>query len=157
MDIKDALKRIKARRIDTLHQVDTYYHCSQGRLKVREINREQYELIFYQRPDISRSRISRYDVLPIQKRQLRLIKDLLQDAFGRRVVVKKIREFWLYKHTRVLLDEVLGLGKFLELETVCKGINVDKAKIEQRTVVDLLKLNNLRKLGKSYADMLIKI
>lgn len=154
--VRATLKKMSAKRVGTLRQVDTYYRCASGRLKIREINGKHYELIFYQRPDMARSRISRYHVLPVQKYQLRLMKALLRDALGQYVVVKKAREFWLYKHTRILLDTVVGLGKFLELETVCKALPMAQAKIEHRNVMSFLSLGSYKKLEKSYADMPVK-
>ena len=40
------LKNNKAKKIGILNQVDTYFNCPNGRLKLREINSKNYELIF---------------------------------------------------------------------------------------------------------------
>jgi len=45
--IVPVLRKIKSRYLGALHQVDIYYHCRHGRMKIREINNKQFELIYY--------------------------------------------------------------------------------------------------------------
>ena len=44
-------KSLGARDEGSLHQIDTYFNVSRGRLKLREINGDEFQLIYYQRPD----------------------------------------------------------------------------------------------------------
>ncbi|MEM8681098.1 MAG: adenylate cyclase, partial [Planctomycetota bacterium] len=47
-----------------LRQVDTYFHCTHGRLKLREFEEGAAELIRYQRSDEAGPRCSQYQLLP---------------------------------------------------------------------------------------------
>jgi predicted adenylyl cyclase CyaB len=49
-------------------------------------------------------------------RQSRGILRVLTDAFGVLAVVKKKRELYTYKDARIHIDEVEGLGAFIEFE-----------------------------------------
>ena len=46
---------VATRRLGTQHQIDTYFHCGQGRLKLRQIDRLRAELVWYARPDRARA------------------------------------------------------------------------------------------------------
>jgi len=150
------LNKIKAKGAGKLIQKDFYYICPNGRLKIREIKNKQFELIFYRRQDKKNSKLSDYQVLPLNKSQKQILKYILARACGELIAVKKIRNLWIYKHTRIHLDQVDKLGKFLELETVVKNINLKKAKIEHNEVIMKLNLSKYKKIDKSYSDLLIK-
>ena len=62
---------------------------------------------------------------------------------------------WIYKNTRIHLDDVNKLGKFLELETVIDGINLINAKKEHEKVIKLLNIAQCKKIKKSYSDLLL--
>jgi adenylate cyclase, class 2 len=150
------LERIGAQYIETLVQIDTYYHCKKGRLKIREINGNIAELIAYQRPDIASSKISSYTIQQIPISELEAEKKKLHKRFGTLVVVSKKRKLWKYKNTRIHLDTVVGLGKFLELETVATTINDRQMKTEHKEVIDALHLQDYLTCDLSYSDMLLR-
>jgi adenylate cyclase, class 2 len=110
--------RLKAHVKGMLHQRDIYYKVSRGRLKLRIINNHSTELIFYNRPNKKGSRYSDYFVLPVSNRKL--TNELCTTAFGQKVVVEKKRRLFLYKNSRIHLDEVRGLGTFIEFEVLVK-------------------------------------
>ena len=114
------LKKLRAKHNGKLHQVDTYYNHKNSRLKTRSINNKKFEIISYQRPNKNGAKISNYQVLNIKPTKFKKVKSDLDNKFGEKVVVKKQRTLWIYKNTRIHLDKVYGLGKFLELETVVK-------------------------------------
>jgi len=97
-------------------QVDTYFRVSQGRLKLREINEESATLIFYVRADRAAARICTYQLVPVPDPVA--LKTALTAALGVRGVVRKRREIYFWHNVRIHLDEVAGLGSFLELEAV---------------------------------------
>jgi predicted adenylyl cyclase CyaB len=156
-DVNILLNKYKAIKSAKLKQVDTYYNCKNGRLKLREINKQEFELIFYSRPNTQKSKVSSYSILKLYKDQIASAKSILTMSYGEKVVVKKERVLWLYKNTRVHLDKVDRLGCFLELETVVNKISMNEAKQEQLEVIKKLELNKYKKLDKSYSDMLIKL
>ena len=148
---EEIAKRIGARRSGVLEQVDTYFSVPAGRLKLREINRKQYELISYTRPDGKRNRYSDYRI--IQVRDLRNTKALLKALFGVRCVVRKRRTLYLYQNARIHLDVVRGLGVFLELEVV-----VRKGTVQAKRLMALLRkefgISSGSLIAGSYSDML---
>jgi predicted adenylyl cyclase CyaB len=137
-------------------QTDTYYYCRKGRLKVRETEGSDIELISYQRQDTENSKISDYQLMAIQPRQLVRLKMLLAISLGETIVVKKVRQVWLYKHTKIHLDQVKSLGKFIELETAMDVIGLKEARTEHSYVIGALKLARLRKVRFSYSDLMIQ-
>jgi len=97
-------------------QTDTYFHSAHGRLKLREIAGAAAQLIWYDRPDETQPKPSRYYLAPVDRPED--VKQLFAAVCGIRVVVKKRREIFLIRNVRVHLDEVEGLGRFLEFESV---------------------------------------
>jgi predicted adenylyl cyclase CyaB len=106
-------------------QVDTYFHCRAGRLKLREVVGRVAELIWYARPDTQTPKASDYTLVPVPAPDA--LKAALTAALGVRGVVQKRREIFLHKNVRIHLDEVAGLGTFLEFEAVL-GPEVDDAR-----------------------------
>ena len=102
-----------------LHQTDTFFRCTTGRLKVRELNGASAELIYYQRSDEAGPRESVFFVLPVSEPET--TKQILNASNGSLGVVKKRRLLYLIGQTRVHLDQVEGLGHFVELEVVLQG------------------------------------
>lgn len=153
-EIVDALRNMKADYEGELKQVDTYYNFKEGRLKTREINNRNFELIFYKRPNVKKSEISRYFMVSVKKFLLPSIKIILRVLFGKKNVVEKDRDLWVYRNTRIHLDSVKNLGKFLELETVIKG-TIEEAKREHAWIKETLNLYRYEECDGSYSDMLL--
>jgi adenylate cyclase len=97
-------------------QEDTFFNCQGGRLKVRVFSVDRGELIFYERPDRSGPKESCYRIVPVADPGL--LRQVLGAALGVVGVVRKERTLYLVGQTRVHLDRVEGLGKFVELEVV---------------------------------------
>lgn len=96
------------------HQIDTYFPCPRGRLKLREIDGQRAELIWYARPDEQGPKASDYLVVPVADAPA--LKSALAAALGVSGVVDKRREIYLWHNVRIHLDEVAGLGTFIEFE-----------------------------------------
>lgn len=150
------LKGLSAEYKGVLKQTDTYYKCKNGRLKIREINNKFYELIFYQRPNTLGQKISNYEVIKINDKQLSDFKNILKTSLGEKIKVEKKRSLWIYKNTRIHLDKVKKLGTFLELETMVND-NINKSRDEYRQISGILELKKYKKYKKSYSDILISI
>jgi homotetrameric cytidine deaminase len=97
-----------------LSQRDTYFPARHGRLKLREIAGEAAELIAYSRADADGAARSDYVRVPADPE----LAAALDTALGTRVVVAKQRRLLLFENVRIHLDEVEGLGAFLEFEAV---------------------------------------
>ncbi len=117
--------RLATQRAGEQIQVDTYFHCAHGRLKLREIDAQRAELIAYVRADEPDAKASAYHLLDVP--DAAALKAALASALGIRCVVRKRREIFLYHNVRIHLDQVDGLGEFLEFEAVL-GPDVDAAK-----------------------------
>ncbi len=100
-----------------LAQSDTYYASRRGRLKLRvEEGALGGELIAYGRPDAREASESRYVLAPVAAPDE--LAQALDAALGTVVVVSKRRRLFLWEGVRIHLDEVDGLGSFIEFEAV---------------------------------------
>ena len=153
-EILAALKRNGAKNNGILKQVDTYFNTKKGRLKTREIDGSKLELIYYQRPDTSVSKISNYDVVTLPILEGKKLLNALTNTSGIKVIVKKERNLWIHKNTRIHIDKVENLGNFLELETVINEANQKIAKQEHDELINLLNITNCKKYKESYSDLL---
>jgi len=143
---------IGASREGTLHQVDTYFNVDRGRLKLREINDSEFQLIFYERPDEEGPKTSTYQIVPVP--DPKLLKTVLGQAIGVWKVVEKRRVLFLYEEVRIHLDHVSGLGDFLEFEGVVQSEaskDATRAKVDQLVIQFGLTSDDL--LSGSYSDM----
>lgn len=101
----------------TLVQRDTYFAVARGRLKLREdVERHTAELIFYLRANEAGLRSSSYWRAPTADAEA--LRSLLEAAHGIAGTVHKRRRLFLHRNVRIHLDEVEGLGSFVELESV---------------------------------------
>lgn len=150
------LKQIKATDKWILIQEDTYFISKNWRLKLREINNSQSELIYYERPNTNESKISDYNIINLDENQSKQLKNILSKTNEIKVVVKKNRNLWIYKNTRIHIDQVDNLGNFLELETVIQNIDLIEGEQEHFEVIRLLEISNNKKFEKSYSDLLLE-
>lgn len=144
---------VATERLAAQHQLDTYFHCRRGRLKLREIDGLSAQLISYARPDQPGPKPSEYLLVPISNPES--LKAALSAALGVRVVVEKRREILLDHNVRIHLDEVVGLGRFIEFEAVLEG-HVDDAAGQAQVdrLIELFGIESSDLLSGSYAEML---
>jgi adenylate cyclase class 2 len=154
--LREKLVSLSVDKKSTLHHIDTYFHSKRGRLKLREIDSKEFELIYYERPDMSESKVSTYEIISFGEVQAKKIKSVLGAANGLLVTVEKERELWIYKSTRIHLDDVTDLGEYAELETVVEDISMQEAQAEHSEVINVLNLNQYEKCNVSYSDLLLK-
>ena len=141
------------RRVGTLKQVDTYFHVPHGRLKLREIEGQSAELIWYERPDSVEFRGSDYHVVPISHASL--TKMALAQALGIRGQVRKHRELMMWHNVRIHLDEVEGLGSFIEFEAVISAdADEEVSATRLATLKDALRIADEDRVAVGYLDLL---
>ncbi|GAB4429732.1 MAG: class IV adenylate cyclase [Anaerolineales bacterium] len=126
-------------------QEDTFFNSPKGRLKLRLLVPEQGELIYYERPDMDGPKRSDYHRAACKNPEN--LKTTLTLALGVRGVVKKTRYLYLVGQTRIHLDEVEGLGHFMELEVVMRAGQPDA---EGQAIAEKL----MAKLGIQKEDLL---
>ncbi len=137
-----------------LQQLDTYFRVPKGRLKLREQDGAA-ELIHYERSDEAIARESQYRIVPIDDPQG--LKDALGAALGILVAVEKARRLLIWRNVRIHLDEVPGLGSFIELEAVAEP-DSDLTR-EYENVAELreaLGITDERILAAGYSDELLR-
>jgi adenylate cyclase class 2 len=169
-----AAARQRARHLATeclgiQQQIDTYFQCPEGRLKLRErayldpadansplatalAATSRNELVWYDRPDDKQAKQSDYRLIEVSAHRARQLKR----EMGIRVIVIKRREVFLHRNVRIHLDEVYGLGEFIEFEAVL-GWGIDDA-VGHDQVAYLARhfeLAPVDLVSGSYADLLL--
>lgn len=138
---------------EMLTQRDTFFRCSSGRLKLRELGSGACELIAYARVDVAGIKQSDYEVTPIADPES--TKRVLRTALGETVVVEKTRLLFLIGQTRIHLDRVTGLGDFLELEVIlAPGQTAAEGEAIASDLMQQLEIPGTALLAVAYADML---
>jgi adenylate cyclase class 2 len=99
-------------------QVDTYFCAERGRLKLREIDHEKAELIYYVRSEKNIRRWSEYEVFPVLVGDAGKLKAMLSRSIGVAAVVSKRRRLYMFENARIHIDTVDHLGDFLEFEVM---------------------------------------
>lgn len=135
------------------YQVDTYFACPNGRLKLREIDDREARLVFYRRASSTAAKSSDYLLLPVA--DFRGLKEILAAAVGVIAVVRKRREIYFYENVRIHLDEVDGLGRFVEFEAVLgDGVGEEIGRRQVDFLREKFLLDDDALLSGSYGEML---
>lgn len=108
--------RLGAEPRGVLAQRDTYFTVSNGRLKLREEVGGRPHLIAYQRPDRIDGRESAYRLVEVHEAQQLL--EALSSTIGVKAVIVKRRQLFVWEGVRIHLDDVEGLGRFVEFEAI---------------------------------------
>ena len=136
-------------------QIDTYFHATNGRLKLRESEDMPTELIGYTRSDESQVRPSHYEIYGTENGAI--LKQILSDTLGVAVQVRKIRTLYLLDYIRIHLDDVELLGTFLEFEAVISNTAlITEAKQRVNRLKDDFHINQEDIYPYSYADLQLK-
>ncbi len=135
-------------------QRDTYFFVPQGRLKLREGTIENH-LIFYRRPDACGPR--RSEVFLYEPAQSGALHALLCEALGVRVVVDKQREIYFVDNVKFHIDEVEGLGGFVEIEAIDREgtIGLEQLHEQCRSWMTRLAIDPADLIEQSYSEMLL--
>jgi len=134
-------------------QEDVFFPCESGRLKLRAFSDDRGELIFYRRLDTEGPTQSDFFKAPTADPAA--MATAMKAALGEVGTVRKRRTLYLVGQTRIHLDEVDGLGDWIELEVVLEpgqssddgariardlmaALGIEEADLEARAYVDLL-------------------
>lgn len=153
---RDVLRDAGATHERTLDQTDTYFTAAHGWLKLRETcvhgsDRVTADLIAYRRSGERDVGECTFSVLPVDDADS--WRAALSDVLGVVVDVHKTREVWCWETTEVHLDDVTGLGLFVELETGADGD--EHAADAHRQRATALGVDHGSAVGGSYSDLLL--
>lgn len=109
--------------MEVIPQEDIFFNTSQGRLKLRVLPGEKGQLIYYTRPNQEGPKRSDYHIA--HTADPASLKRVLELAYGIRGIVRKTRYLYLVGQTRIHVDDVDGLGQFMELEVVMQEGQTD--------------------------------
>jgi len=137
----------------TMEQVDTYFSIKDGKLKLREILGERAELIYYNRQG---DRKWRSDYVIAGTMDPENLKIILGSILRVLVVVKKRRLLYLVDNARIHIDEVEGLGSFIEFEVIIREGEDQAAELLKR-LRDHFMVSEENVLKVSYSDLLMKV
>ena len=140
----------------TDEQTDTYFNVTTGRLKLREGNIEN-NLIFYSRSNQAGPKSSHFNLVKIEDAMG--LKEVLEKACGIKMIVRKKREIYYINNVKFHIDEVPGLGSFIEIEA--GNILVDKPESELLEQCNFyLKEFGIKEdelIAESYSDLMMKV
>ncbi|MBK5272950.1 MAG: class IV adenylate cyclase [Bacteroidia bacterium] len=134
-------------------QTDTYFKVANGRLKLREGTIEN-NLIYYEREDQAGPKSSHFNLVKIE--DAKGLKAVLAKSIGTKIIVKKKREIYYIRNVKFHIDEVAGLGSFVEIEA--GNILVDMSQEQLKAQCDFylheFKIKDEDLVEVSYSDLL---
>jgi adenylate cyclase, class 2 len=143
---------LKPHFIEVLHQTDTYYKTTNGRLKLREETGKEAYAIRYDRTNEASERTCVYDCYPIPNADL--FKQVFGGALVQEIQVRKDRSLYLYKNARIHIDSVYGLDTlFIEIEVVFRTHESASALMEE--LLKVLDIKPEDKLSLGYRELLL--
>jgi predicted adenylyl cyclase CyaB len=153
--LQQATAQLSVTPCQIISQEDTFFNCPNGRLKLRELSAHCAQLIYYQRQDITGPKHSEYQIFETDNPAG--LKLILAEAFGIRGVVTKIRYLYFIGQTRIHLDDVMGLGKFMELEVVLQPGQTDaEGQAIAEDLMDQLGIKDSDLIDSAYMDLIEK-
>ena len=139
----------------TDNQKDTYFNVVNGRLKLRQGNIEN-NLIFYQRNNQKGPKQSDFQLLPVADPAG--LHNILLEALGVKVTVEKKRKIYFLDNIKIHLDEVPGLGRFVEIEAsnlYNPALSVNELKEQCATLMQHFNVREDDLIENSYSDLLL--
>ena len=140
----------------TDEQTDTYFNVNEGRLKLREGNIEN-NLICYNRNNQPGPKSSHFQLIKIE--DAKGLKEVLERSCGIKMIVRKRREIYYIDNVKFHIDEVPGLGSFIEIEAGNISANKTEAQLLDQCNFYLKEFETKEEdlVAESYSDMLMKV
>jgi predicted adenylyl cyclase CyaB len=152
-EVRRRAEQLSQRPVEIISQEDTFFNTPQGRLKLRVLAQDRGQLIYYTRPDQEGPKRSDYHIFLTSAPEH--LKRVLELAYGIRGIVKKTRHLYLVDQTRVHLDDVDGLGQFIELEVVLQeGQSDGEGQATAEGLMSALGIERSDLLEGAYMDLL---
>jgi predicted adenylyl cyclase CyaB len=153
--IRERVEKLSDTAAQLILQQDTFFHVPHGRLKLRVLSADSGELIYYEREDASQPKLSSY-ILSSTSDPAGL-RAVLAASLGILGTVTKQRWLYMVGNTRIHLDDVDGLGTFLELEVVLQeGQNPEEGTSIAQDLMCQLEIDTGSLVEKAYVDLLME-
>lgn len=148
---RNILEELGANKKGVDLQVDTYFNVPSGRLKLREGNVEN-SLIYYNR--VETDGLKESDIELERFKEKTNLKNILKKSLGIKIEVSKKREIYFLKNVKIHLDEVEGLGFFVEIEAIDtdEKFSVDELHLQCNKLIKKFNLNEDKFIPFSYSD-----
>ncbi|XP_032676773.1 uncharacterized protein LOC116846697 [Odontomachus brunneus] len=141
-----------------IKQHDTFFNAIEGRLKIRKFDDNAAEYIFYKRPNVLGPKLCNYNKIALNSDVSELLMNILSESMGVVGVVKKIRRLFIVGQTRIHVDQVDGLGNFIELEVVLQeDQDIETGQKIANDLMQALSITNDDLVAEAYIDLLKKV
>lgn len=145
-------ERLSGNPPEIVHQRDIFYDTKAGRLKLRFLSPHRGELILYHRPDETGPKRSDYTIHHTGDPSV--LHSILESSMGAIGTIAKRRLVYHAGQTRIHLDEVEGLGRFIELEVVLReGRDEKEGAGIARDFMKRLEIRDEDLIDKAYIDL----
>ena len=137
-------------------QRDTYFPAAEGRLKLREGGIEN-SLIHYVRADQEGPKDSWVTLHEVDPEKALGLRQLLATALGITAEVEKRRHILWIDNVKFHVDEVVGLGSFVEIEAIDRTGEIGRSGLLEQCerYIGLLRIAETDLEPRSYSDLLI--
>ncbi|XP_062582629.1 uncharacterized protein LOC134244365 [Saccostrea cucullata] len=140
---------------EVLVQEDIFFNVPQGRLKLRNTENKRSELCFYERPDQEEGKLSDFATSFISDPEG--LKETLKRALGIKGILKKVRNYFQIGQTRIHVDQVEGLGNFMELEVELReGQSLEEGQEVAMALMEELGVPSDHLISVAYIDLLLQ-
>jgi adenylate cyclase, class 2 len=139
----------------TDEQTDTYFNVRNGRLKLREGLIEN-ALIFYERTNQAGPKNSHFKLVKVEDGAG--LKEVLTKSNGIKTIVKKKREIYYINNVKFHIDEVPGLGSFMEIEAgnILADLSMEELRKQCDFYMQELGISEDALVKVSYSDMVLE-
>lgn len=152
--IETKAREFEAEFLHERREQDTHFEYPDGLLLLREFEHQPAELITYQRGAHESFRLTEVELAAVQ--DAREVNAMLRGRFGVRVEIEKTRKVFLWRATRIHLDQVNRLGMFVELVTEVNLGDEARAAIELREVIVRLGVEHEPSEPRGYAEQMLE-
>jgi adenylate cyclase, class 2 len=120
---------------------------------LREGNIEN-NLIFYERNNLPGPKSSQFNLVKVE--DAKGLKEVLTRSMGIKVIVKKKREIYYINNVKFHIDEVPGLGSFVEIEAgnILADFSQEELKVQCDFYMKEFRIKEEDLIDVSYSDML---
>lgn len=136
-------------------QTDTYFNVLNGRLKLREGNIEN-NLIYYSRTNQAGPKNSHFKLVKVE--DAAGLKEALAESIGVKIIVTKKRDIYYINNVKFHLDEVPGLGHFVEIEAGNILADLSQEELKEQCDFYMKEFGIMEEdlIDVSYSDMLMQ-